>query len=257
MQIYLYLTVLPEALVFSMLPPAEFGRYLALGAKRRTRGQAIFFEVDQDSLPADLNLDELRASCKPHADGRPQRSTYVSIYRVLESVPLHALRDLYLITHDGGLLALKQGEAPTATPGDFHLYQELCPVTPRVVSRLAPADFGEFITRPNQPISLPRLIFAELELRSLAADPCNERDDLPYRNMKQLRLCLNELQNRDDKISKIVDRDMQRDLPFWLIHGGVYVADQTGLVFYQMPSEDEIRKSHFSWWSTAESVKLL
>jgi hypothetical protein len=162
MQIYLYLTVVPEALVFSMLPPAEFGRYLALGAKRRTRGQAIFFEVDQDALPDHLNLDELRATCKPHPDGRPQRSTYVSIYRVLESVPLHALRDLYLITHDGGLLALKQEAAPKSPTGIFHLYQELCPVTPRVVSRLAPAEFGEFITRPNQPISLPRLVFVEL-----------------------------------------------------------------------------------------------
>jgi hypothetical protein len=75
--------------------------------------------------------------------------------------------------------------------------------------------------------------------------------------MKQLRLCLTELQNRDDKISKIVDRDIQRDVPFWLIKGGIYVADQTGMVFYKMPSEDEIRESHFSWWSSAQSTELL
>lgn len=43
MKRYLYLSLLPEALIASMLPPEEFGNYLAVGTKKRTRGQAIFF----------------------------------------------------------------------------------------------------------------------------------------------------------------------------------------------------------------------
>ncbi len=257
MQTYLYLTLVPEALVFSMLPPAEFGRFLALGADRRMRGQAIFFEVDPEPLPDFLDLENLRARCKPHPDGRPQRSSYVSIYRVLETVPLAALRDLFLIVRDGGMLRLQRGANPPPAENKMHLYQELCPVTPRVVSRLAPADFASFITTPNQPISLPRIVFAELALRSLAKNPAHEQNDLPYRNMKQLRFCLTELQSRPDKMSKIVDREMQRDLPYWLIEGGIYAGDQTGIAFYPMPSEDELRRSHFGWFSSAQAVEVM
>ena len=45
MKTYLYLSLFPEALVASMLPPDDFETYLAVGTQKRTRGQAMFFEV--------------------------------------------------------------------------------------------------------------------------------------------------------------------------------------------------------------------
>ena len=41
MEIYLYLSIVPEALIASMLPPEEFGKYYAVGNKKRTRGGII------------------------------------------------------------------------------------------------------------------------------------------------------------------------------------------------------------------------
>ena len=46
---FIYLTATPEALIASMLPPAEFGAYLSTGTKKRNKGQAIFFEVDLEN----------------------------------------------------------------------------------------------------------------------------------------------------------------------------------------------------------------
>ena len=45
MSVYLYLSLIPEALIASMLPPLDFGTYLAIGTKKRTRGQAMFFSA--------------------------------------------------------------------------------------------------------------------------------------------------------------------------------------------------------------------
>ena len=48
MEIHLYLSIFPEALIASMLPPEEFGKYFAVGNRKRTRGQAIFFKVNRN-----------------------------------------------------------------------------------------------------------------------------------------------------------------------------------------------------------------
>src|SRR6056297_608659 len=89
MKRYIYLSATPEALIASHLPPQEFGNYLAVGTKKRMRGQAIFFSVDMqkmESLPEDY-MDERLV---PYESGEPKRSVYLSIYRVMEQVSLNA-----------------------------------------------------------------------------------------------------------------------------------------------------------------------
>lgn len=257
--VHLYLSLMPEALVFSMLPPREFGRYLAIGTEKRTRGEVIFAEVNKDALSDEFELEKLSERCRPHSDGRPRKSSYISIYRVLERIPTTALGSLYLVTRDGTSLEIKKTEAvpPAAADETYHMYQEFCPVSPRVVSRLEPTEFARYITRPGQPVSIPRLAFAEFELGPLAADPDNPAPKLPYRNLEHLRYCIRELQKAPQKASKIVQRELQSDTPFWLIKGGIYVGDPSALVCYPMPSEDELRASHFGWWSSARAVETL
>ncbi|MDZ7762847.1 MAG: hypothetical protein U5K00_00250 [Melioribacteraceae bacterium] len=100
MKKYVYLSLTPEALIASMLPPHDFGTYMAVGTKKRTRGQAIFFEVDQDKLNSHFPLDLIEKRCVPQENGKPKRSVYLSIYRVLEHTPLDALKNLYLTTDE-------------------------------------------------------------------------------------------------------------------------------------------------------------
>ncbi len=53
MTVHLYLSMLPEALIASMLSPEEFGIYYAVGSQKKSRGQAIFFEKHQPAEQKD------------------------------------------------------------------------------------------------------------------------------------------------------------------------------------------------------------
>jgi len=110
---YLYLSIFPESLIASMLPPEEFGVYFSTGTAKRSRGQALFLEIDRDFTSDYFNLDDVAQRCQPHIDGQPKRSVYLSIYRVLEHLPVSALKNLYLVSDEGKVLELpKIGRLP-------------------------------------------------------------------------------------------------------------------------------------------------
>ena len=92
MKKYIYLTATPEALIASMLPPEEFGAYLSTGTKKRNKGQAIFFEVDLEQIEKLIDMESLNRRCVAKPDGKPKSSVYLSVYRVLETIPLNALK---------------------------------------------------------------------------------------------------------------------------------------------------------------------
>ena len=54
---HLYLSFTPEALIFSMLPPQQFGKYLAIGDKKQSSSHAIFVDVDPDIDIEGLQMD--------------------------------------------------------------------------------------------------------------------------------------------------------------------------------------------------------
>ncbi len=56
---YIYLSITPESLIGSMLPPDEFGAYLATGTKKRNKGQAIFFELDLEKIKGLIDMNYL------------------------------------------------------------------------------------------------------------------------------------------------------------------------------------------------------
>ena len=94
MKQYLYLSLVPEALIASNLSPEEFGYYYATGAFRRNCDPAIFFEIDPNFKSDYLPIDKIPELCAPHPDGRPHKSVCLSVYRVLEHVPMSAFKNL-------------------------------------------------------------------------------------------------------------------------------------------------------------------
>ena len=66
MAVHLYLSLVPEALIASMLEPEEFGSYYAVGTKKKSSGQAIFLEVDPDFRSKYFRIDEGVSRCVPH-----------------------------------------------------------------------------------------------------------------------------------------------------------------------------------------------
>lgn len=255
MKAYLYLSLIPEALIASHLSPEEYGSYLAVGARRRSRGQAIFFKLTDQYAAARLAALGVNPALERPLPNAPRRSCYLSVYRVLEETPVDALESLHLVTGDGRVLTLKPGSYPTGAPSRYHLYQEFCPATPRIVSRMDPKLLANHLTDPEQRVNLPAVVFAELRLDQLTDHPdARGGDDLPYPNLDHLRDCLRELDEKPNKAAKTVIRFLQQDVLFRTLHGGFYVAARVGhFRFFPMPPKEELETIYHPWWRSALS----
>ncbi|MGA2481126.1 MAG: hypothetical protein ABSG63_20470 [Spirochaetia bacterium] len=252
MAVHLYLSTIPEALIASMLTPLDFGAYYAVGMEKKSRGQAQFFSVDRGFSSDYFPMGEIDSRCVPHPNGEPKHSVYLSVYRVLEHVPLSAIGNLYLSTRDGRVLEIAPSKALPKFPKAFRFYQEICPVSPRVVSGLDPREFSTFMTDSKRSIHVPKILFAELSLGELAANPeTGSVRDLPYPNIEHLRSCITELKNDPSKGTKTVDRAAPTDFPYRMVNNGFYLGDSKAMVYYPMPSERELQTTHYVWWRSA------
>jgi hypothetical protein len=252
MAIHLYLSLMPEALIASMLSPEEFGTYYAVGSAKKSRGQAMFFEVDPNYRHPYFRTDEAYARCVPHEDGSLKSSVYISVYRVLEHVNLDALIRLYLTTMDGRTLELTPDDNIPNGTGQLHLYQELAPVTPLVVSRLGPTQFLDQIVRnPVSLVTVPSIVFTELQLGELAEDPeMGLIDHLPYTNHDHLRQCLTDVKTKFVS-TKMVDRTHSPNVQYRTIKNGFFVGNIEQLRYFPMPTPEEIRKDNYRWFRSA------
>ncbi len=239
-----------EALVASHLDPESFGRYMAVGTEKNTKGNVLFFEINPDLKSDYFRLGDIEQRCVLHSDGSPKRSKYISIYRVLEHLDIADVGKLYLGTADGRVLGLEPGDYD-ATHEDAgpNLYQELSPISPMIVSVLPPAAFMEFITDPSNPLKVPRLLFADLLI---------DRDEsgrlagyLPYADPMHLLDCVGELERGSDKKTKTVSRDPHVHGFFRTIRRGFFLGDREHLRFYRFPERRVLEIEHRRWWRSA------
>lgn len=250
---HLYLSLIPQALIASMLKPEEFGSYYAIGTQVHVQGESIFFEVDPTFRSEDFPFHLIDERCVPKADGKPKNSVYLAIYRVLSQIPVAALGNLYLVTNDGKTLELTRGQYLQDTASKLRLYQEFCPISPMVASRLEPKDFCDFITNPNHPIHVPRLVFSDLRLDELAENPrAGFAHDLPYANLAHLRDVLEGLQQNIGKTSKLVLKQVKQGALYRMVESGFYVGDQHEFAFYPFPSPADLENKHRNWWRSAQ-----
>jgi hypothetical protein len=247
-----------EALIASHLEPEAFGTYMAVGTKKLASGPVMFFEIDPEfpRLTRHFKLDDIDDRCAPHPDGSPKRSKYISVYRVMEFLPLPVYGALYLTTPDGRVLELDETpyETKDEPPGtNTNLYQELCPLVPMVVSNLAPAPFIRHVTDPTNAVNAPRLFFADLIL---------ERDEsgqlagyLPYADPLHVLDCIMEVDQAagGEKLTKTVSRTATMRGFFRTIRRGFFIGDQTGLKFYRYPSRADLEVHHPDWWRSASA----
>jgi hypothetical protein len=248
---FIYLTATPEALIASMLPPADFGAYLSTGTKKRNKGQAIFFEVDLDKIENLIDMKSLNSRCVQKPDGKPKSSVYLSVYKTLEMIPLSALKNLYLTTDSGHTLELKKVVYDNSKEilGKLHLFQELCPVTPLVASELTPSAFLKKLTDGSIPIVLPKLFYVDLKLGELATNPLGgSAEQLPYSNIGHLRDCLEILSGEYEKHMKTVQRVYSGSLLYRTIESGFYVGSKDEILFYPYPSLSELENINYEFF---------
>jgi len=247
---YVYLSATPLSLVASQLPPVEFGNYLAVGTRKRIRGQAIFLEVDIEKMEG-LQRDYMDERLVLYEDGEPKRSVYLSIYRVMEQVPLEALKSLYLVTDDGKVLEIKPGKYRPPTGDIVHLYQQFNPITTRVASKLTPPEFIIFLTDQNNILHAPKLFIVELKLGKLSKDSYAPIHDLPYANPDQMRDCLARLKSSKERMTKTVIRQFKGELSYRTIKNGFFIGEKDDYIYYPFPSIEELEDKYYYWWRSA------
>jgi hypothetical protein len=249
MSTYVYLSITPEALIGSMLPPVEFGAYMATGTKKSNKGQAIYFEVDLEQIKDLIDMTYLERRCVRQPDGSPKHSVYLSVYKVLESIPIKALKSLYLTTDHGVVLELKPSvyDASKEVKNTMHLYQELCPVTPQVVSEYSPAKFLKVLTDGSLQIRFPKLFFVEMKLGELATNPTTgSAEYLPYPHISHLRDCLDTLKDYEKKMKTVV-RFYNEGLLYRSIESGFYVGSMDEMIYYHYPSMTELEDINYEF----------
>ena len=257
MSIHYYLTVFPmEALIASELEAVQFGTYMAVGARKGSAEQLMFMKIKGD-FTGPFDWESARKSCVSHPDGQPKHSLYLSIYRVLENIPVEAMGQLYLITRDGRTLQLDRQEykTPANWPG-FALYKELCPVTPLVASKLNPKDFGEYMTNPDNKTSVPTLMFSDIKIiRDLDnLENSGNIGNVYDRHPEHLKSCIDEIRSetKNGKINKIVDRTYGTRFSYQLIDNGIYVSKGKTIIRYPMPDIETLKKNHYDWGKSAD-----
>jgi len=256
MEIHYYLSCFPtEGLIASQLEPEEFGSYMAVGSKKGHKENIVFIELLGEFEGA-FDWHYAHQKCVTQPNGRPKHSVYLSIYRVLEHIPLDLLGSLYLTTCDGRSLELSQSSPENLRDSDErYIYQELCPVRPVIVSVLEPQEFARYITDQSNKIWVPKIVFTDTKMIDFS-DP--ERsgniggiyDDEIY----HLKDCLDVLDLEQDKLNKTFDRSHVDSFTYQAINTGIYVADRKRLIFYPMKSLEELRDQHYYW---AESAMII
>lgn len=253
MSVYYYLSVFPtEALIASQLNPTQFGAYMATGAKKGSAEQIIFIEVTGE-FGDTFDWKYAKEQCTPHKDGSLKHSVYLSVYRVLEHIPLYQLGNMYLTTRDGRVLELGQGDyqKPSDTKGYF-VYQELCPINPVIVSTLAPAEFGAKLTDPKEKISMPKIIYCDMKVINLADPEHTGNIGSVYDNkIPHLMNCIESVTTSADKVNKTLDRSHVESFSFQIIKEGIYISDGKATVMYRMPALEEIKQIDYDWGRSA------
>ncbi len=245
MESHLYLSLIPEALILSQLPPDKFGAYHGDRLQAARLRDRLFFEVDPSADLSGFRMDEAAPVACPTAMVRRA----VGLPGGLQCLAARPARGFAPSLSDHPGRSSLWVSDPAAWTGDgrdrFFLYQELGPVYPRVASSLGPRGFCALVTSADKLVSLPRLAFIDLKLGSLASDTDIQLDgSVPYQNVEHLRECLRSLRDHAARKTKIVYRGMRPDLLFSMVRHGLFVGDAHGLRFF--PCRPRIR----SRWST-------
>jgi hypothetical protein len=255
---HLYMIVFPiNALVASQLSPDAFAEHYTIGSAKHFHGKVLFAEVDINFRNPYFDIDHYLSLTVPHPDGKPKKTKFISSYGVLEHVDLKALKQLYLVTPNGKALALSaQPYSAVSDPGKVRVYQEITPLTSLVASTLDERAFARYITSETKSKGCPKICFTEYDFNVEDFLTKNENGEImtspiPETNPRRLWEYLSELKHTANKTKTISLNSSLREASYRLIRHGFWFGAGGDLVFYPIPSIEEMERDHFQWWKHA------
>lgn len=253
----LYMVLHPNAtLIASQLDPEMFTRHYTTGSSRHYSGKLIFAEVDPGYRNAYFNIETYMKEMKPHDDGRPKATKFISSYRVLEHVDLSAIGRLFLSTEEGHCIGLERGEHDASHAEAVRIYAEIEPMHMLVMSKLTPPDFGAQITEPGHSKAAPKQFYTQLNID--IPDFLEEFEHNPFQpspvaalHPSTIRDAYLELMSMPDKNSKGLAMDSNLDsISYRQLKHGFTFASKGENVFYPLPGLREIEAANLKFWRT-------
>lgn len=254
-KVYYYMTIFPtESLIASNLNPEKFGAYMATGSKSGSHEQLIFAEVVQE-FGNDFDWEYAHLRTVPNRNGRLKNSVYLATYRVIERMDLSCLGNLYLVTSDGMTLALEKTTFPKETGLDaFYLYQDLCPVTPLVISSLPPMEYGKYMVSDTIKISLPAICYCDLKVVDVNNPVHTGNIGSMYdRNLNHLNECIKTVTEHGKK-TKMLERTFAGRFTYQIVNKGFAIVNNETQLWYDMPDYDLLAQNHYDWARSAMIV---
>jgi hypothetical protein len=244
-----------QALIASHLGPQDFARHYLVGSVRHYTGKLVFAEIDAGFRHPYFKIDEAFAEMKPHEDGSPKRTKFISSYRVLEHMDFDFILKLYLANSEAQVLELSTGTYTAKhETGYLRTYAEIAPLSMLVLSPLAMPDFGTFITAPGNAKGSPKLFYTQIELNirefleTFESNPFAQAP-FPFLHPSKLRDAIHDMQAKPDKKSKGLSLFCPLDqISFKKIRHGFMFASPHRYKFFPMPTPHEIEEKHFKFW---------
>lgn len=244
------------SLVLSQLSPENFGARYNYGSSSYYAGKLIFAEIDINYRNDYFEIDHALDRLKPHEDGSPKATRYISSYRVLEHIDIDAIQRLYLANADGTCYPLDAGAyEPDPNESDLKVFAEISPLHMLTLSKYNMRDFGAWFTRDHtNQLRVPRLLYiqiamdidlflSEFERNPFAPPP------LEGVHPSKVRNAILEMRARDEKVVKALTLDTSfTKESYRKIKPGIMVMDQYKEKFFSMPSLDTIEKANFRFF---------
>ncbi len=253
----IYMVLYPNAaLIASQYDPDMFARHYTSGSSRHYSGKVVFAEVDPAYRHAYFDIDNILKDLRPHEDGRPKATKFISSYRVLEHVELSAIGKLHLSTEEGHCIDLERGESDVAHKESVRVYAEIEPMHMLVMSKLNPREFGAYITDPGNPKSAPKQFYTQLNIdleEFLAEFEHNPFKPSPVTALhpSTIRDAFIELMSKPEKRSKGLALDSNLDsISYRLLKHGFTFATKGESIFYPLPSHRDIEARNLKFWRT-------
>ncbi len=255
---HLYLVVHPNhSLVASQLDAERFIRHYVRESARYFEGRLAFVELDPGFRHPFFDVEGAYAQLKPHEDGSPKATKFISSYRVLEHISFDAMGKLYICDATGGFVALDAapaGTVPAQGGEDLRVILEIDPVKFIVLTRLGLAEYGDFATDPGNSKGAPRMLYAELDLS--IDEFVSETEQSPYVSSffpgihpDRLRDAIRELRLSPGKYVKGISLYCPFDrVSYKLLRGGFVFASREGIKYYPLLPLDEVERRYYKFW---------
>ncbi len=256
---HLYLVVHPNhSLVASQLDAERFIKHYVRESARYFEGKLVFVELDPGFRHPYFDVGSAYTELKPHDDGTPKATKFISSYRVLEHVDFAAMGTLYLSDASGGYVPSSPAPDPKGAQAhdgeELRVILEVDPVKFIVLTRLGLTEYARFATDPTNSKGAPKMLYTELDVSM--DDFIRETEESPYVSSffpgihpERLRSAIRELRRSPSKDVKGIALYCPLDrISYKLLRWGFVFAAPDQVKFYPLLPLDEVERRFYKFW---------